>query len=245
MGALLILGILFLFLKSSKGGGNLPFPEANSPVAPADPVAVQQFDDQLQNAVAFNIATGEAQQLKIGESLIGAGFAGIGEAAAQTTTGTLLFSATSWTIIGGIIAAAFVLLESLRTYGHLYANQLVEKYENPFGSYFTQAINAVDRGWQDGSMSSTDIKQIYNALFVAWQNYRAAMMDLIGRGSYWEIVAKQSLNNLNNEYQGERLSNGKVLTVGMGGAYPNGFVTDWLAWLQGRIDYVSAREAGA
>jgi hypothetical protein len=231
-----------LFVWSRRGAaGGVPYPEANAPIEEQTPESYTPLNDALTNQVAFDIQSGEARFLTTSTSAVGVGVASISLAASHTATGTLLFAASTWTIVGGIIAGAFAVVTALRTYGHLYANSIVEHYENPFGDYFIQAIQAVDRGWQDGSMSSLDVKQLYNALYVAWNNYRAAMFELIGRGKEWEIVAKQSLNNLNNEFQGERLSNGKVLGQGMGGAYPEGFVTSWLNWLAGRISYLEGQ----
>jgi hypothetical protein len=245
MAGLLILGVaIFLLMKTRSNPAGVPYPEANQPLDPATPDSYTPLNDHLTEQIAFDVQSGNVQTLKVGEVVISTAFTGAATAAGQSATGVLLFSVGTWTVIGGIVAAAFAVIQALRSNTHLYADAVVQNYENPFGQYWNQAIAVVDRGWQaDGSLSSLDVKSIYNALFVAWNNYRAAMLELIGRGGDWEIVAKQSLFNLNEEFAGERLSNGRVLTPGssQGGAFgTTGYVNFWLNWTQGRIEYLES-----
>lgn len=223
--------------------GPIAYPEAISPI-PATPQEIDLFDDQISDQLSFDLKTGETKFLTVGETAIAAATGALGAAAGMTSTGVLIFSAAAWTVIGGIIAGVFVLVTKLISDTHLYANALVKSYENPFGDYWIKGIGILDNGWQDGTLSSNDVKAIYNALNVAWNNYRAAMFDLMGRSRDWEIVTKQSLNNLNNEFLGEKLWNGKTLGAGMGGAYgsvrDNGFITNWLNWTRGRIEYLES-----
>jgi hypothetical protein len=226
--------------KQKTAGAFVPFPSAGVPVDPEVPADFTDANTKLNTQIVFNIQTAQAHTLSLGESVIGS-TVGIGGAlAANSATGVLLFSATSWTIVGGIIAGVFALVAALRSETHKYASVLVDKYENPFGNYFIQAQQSTQRGIGDGSLGADDVKQVYNGVYVAWGNYKAAMDDLIRRGGDWEIVAKQSLNNLNNEYKGERLSNGKVLGVGMGGAFPDGFINFWFAWYEQQVAQLEA-----
>jgi hypothetical protein len=138
--------------------------------------------------------------------------------------------------IGAAIGAVILLVKTLISDTHLYANQLVQKYENPFAQNFIAVIQAVTDALNAGTLNQSSVIAAYNALYVSWQNYEATMHQLQTTSADWNIVATQSLNNLDNQYLGVTLSNGKTLGAGEGGVYGTtpdyGFVSSWLDWLK-------------
>jgi len=150
-------------------------------------------------------------------------------AGAGVSTGLLLLGAKA-AIAGPIAAAvagAIILIATLVSHTHLFANELVQHYENPFAQMLGRIIDAKDAGIAQGILARSDLEKYYNATAYIWNQYHLAMAGLIAKGGDWAVVAKQSLNNLNNEYKDEL--NGRV---GMGGQFPNGFVTEVLAKMQ-------------
>lgn len=139
--------------------------------------------------------------------------------------------------IGAAVAAAILIVKSLISDTHLYANQLVQKYENPFGQAFIAVIQELENAYNAGTLTQNEVEAAYQGLGASWQNYEQIMHQLQNTGTDWYIVATQSLNNLDNEYLGVTLPNGKVLGAGEGGAYgdqPNyGFVSTWMDWVKG------------
>ena len=126
------------------------------------------------------------------------------------------------------------LVFALRSDTHLYADQLVQKYENPFGDYVIQIIQHETDEFNRQVLTKGDATAYVQAVRTSWENYQEVMLQLMGRSTNWLIVAKQSLNNLDNQYKDEVLPNGKRLDVGMGGVYPDGFMTTWLRWMDAR-----------
>lgn len=239
---LFIIGAILIFYVLLKSPGSVPVSEPGQAKPTLDPAVIHPQVTDFTNKIAFDIQTGEAKNLKTGETILASSFAAVaGVSQSFATSGTtLLFSATSWTIIGAFVVGAFAVIMALRSNVHLYANALVQNYENPFGDFFIKSIQAVQAGVPAHTLSSDDVSDIYNALNTSWSNYRLVLLDLMSRSEDWLIVTKQSLNNLDNEYQGERLPNGKVLGLGQGGAYPDGFVTTWLSWLRTQIVYLQS-----
>lgn len=162
---------------------------------------------------------------------------------ATTTISTLLathvLTAAVAGPIGAAIAAAILVVKMLISDTHLYANELVTKYENPFGQRFIDVIQEVTNQLNAHTLTQSDVVSAYQGLQGAWQSYEATMHQLQGSNSDWYIVATQSLNNLDNQYMGVTLPNGKHLTAGMGGQYGDtpdyGFVSSWLDWLEGLL----------
>lgn len=200
----------------------------NPPINPADTSSIVQGSEQQ---IRVDLTTGKLVESGIGiATAAGAGIAGAAEG------GTFIaLSATAWTGIGAAIAGVVALVFALRSDTHLFANQLVQKYENPFGDYVIQIIQHETDEFNRSALTKADASAYYQAVYTSWQNYQDVMHQLMARSTDWLIVAKQSLNNLDNQYRGEVLPNGKRLDVGMGGVYPRGFMTTWLGWMQDRI----------
>lgn len=165
-------------------------------------------------------------------------FAGTGAALAASATsegvaGTFIgLTATAWTVIGAAVAGIVALVFAFLSDAHDDANVIVQKYENPFGQYVISIVKGLNSLLENQTLTSGDAQAAYTAVSQSWTNYRNEMLGIEAKGGDWLIVAKQSLNNLNNEGQGETLSNGKRLGLGMNGDYPDGFMTSWLAWMQ-------------
>lgn len=144
--------------------------------------------------------------------------------------------------IGAAIAAVAILVKSLVSDVHLYANALVNRYENPFGQGVIAIVNKIADELNNGTLTLDDATNARDAVIGGWVLYQAKMHEIQTQGTDWYIVATQSLNNLDNQYLGETLPNGKTLGAGMGGAYgdqPNyGFMSSWIDWLNGRVSYL-------
>src|SRR5438105_3932565 len=100
--------------------------------------------------------------------------AGVGASAAGIagSSGTLLgLSATAWTGIGAAIAGIIVLVYTLRSTTHLYANELVQKYENPFGQYVIAIITHETNAWTAHTLLQTDAQAFYDAVRISWEHY--------------------------------------------------------------------------
>lgn len=201
-----------------------PYPAGTS-IVPATGSPGLSPDQQIQQIISGT------HQMETGAGGALAATAGLASSIAATSaTGSfLLIGATAWTVIGAAIAGITALVIALRTDVHLYADQLVQ-YENPFGAYVIQVIQHETQSWNAGTLTCADAQAFHTALQDAWAHYQNTMHQFMTRGTDWLIVAKQSLNNLDNQYRGETLPNGKVLAMGMGGQYPNGFMSTWLNW---------------
>ena len=136
-------------------------------------------------------------------------------------------------------AAVAILVKSLVSDVHLYANALVQQYENPFGQGVIAIIQKVTDELNAGTLTLDDATNARDAVVGGWTLYQAKMHEIQNQGTDWYIVATQSLNNLDNQYLGEQLPNGKVLGAGMDGVYgdmPNyGFMSNWIDWLNQRV----------
>lgn len=141
--------------------------------------------------------------------------------------------------IGAAVAAVALLVKNLLSDTHLYANALVQRYENPFGQGVISIIQKVTDELNAGTLTLEDATNARDAVVGGWALYQAKMHEIMTQGTDWYIVAAQSLNNLDNQYLGETLPNGKTLGAGEGGAYgdqPNyGFMSSWIDWLNGRV----------
>lgn len=166
---------------------------------------VNQNNNALNQQVQVDIATGNT----VVKSLATSAGAGIGAAGASIAGSTTFIglSATAWTGVGAAVAGIFILINALRSDAHLYANELVQKYENPFGKYIIQLYQAVQAGITSmGTLSSADAAALTNAAVQAWAQYQVAMANFQSRGGEWNLVATQSLQNLDS-------------AQGMGGAF--------------------------
>jgi hypothetical protein len=197
---LVILAIAALALLNRSRARIITAQEAAQVVAsnPQVQAQIDQTNAQLQQAVQYDIQTGQHQLAAIGATAT-AIVGGLGIAASNAVTGTLLFTATSWTIVGGIVAGVFALVSALRSDAHLYANELVKKYENPFAAYVIQAYQALEKGVNNpGTMTGADGASLTNAVILAWAQYQEEMDSLIGKGGNWSLVATQSKQNLDS-----------------------------------------------
>jgi hypothetical protein len=173
-----------------------------------------------------------------------AAIGGVAAAAAAGILGAFAATASLAGPIGAAIAGIALLIKQLVSDTHLFANEIVQKYENPFGQFVIQIVQQVTTELNDGTLTLGDANSAYAAVSNAWLQYQQRMTQLASQGTDWYIVTHQSLNNLDNQFKGERLPNGKVLTVGMNGAYGTkdgyGFMSSWLDWLQARVTQLSA-----
>jgi hypothetical protein len=196
------------------------------PPMPVPPVAtIPSLTQDVQQQVLVDANTGK---VLAGADAIAAG---AGATIAGSSGIFLGLSATAWTLIGAAVAGVIALVFALRSKTHLYANEIVQHYENPFGQYVIQIITHMDNSSTAGTLTCSDSQAMIQAVETAWQNYQDALHQLMNQSTDWLIVAKQSLNNLDNQYRGETLPNGKVLDLGMGGVYPDGFMTHWIQWM--------------
>lgn len=183
-------------------------------VIPAQGAINQQITAQNQDITAV---------AAIGSSVIS------GLVAAGTITGPV------GAAIAAAIAGIVLLVRNLLSDTHLYANQLVQKYENPFGQGVIQIITQIENETNAGTLTLSDATAARDAVTLAWDDYQNAMHNIQTQGTDWYIVSTQSLNNLDNQYYGTTLPNGKTLGSGMGGVYgetPNyGFMSTWMDWL--------------
>jgi hypothetical protein len=234
MGVLLFVVVAAYFLirpKSVNPSADAQTVIQNAPVNPAD---TGQLVAGAEQEVHLDLNTGKVIESAV---VIGTGVAaGLATAAGTAVeSGTFIaLSATAWTGIGAAIAGVVALVFALRSDTHLFADQLVQKYENPFGDYVIQIIGHETDEFNRQALSKADANAYFQAVRTAWEKYQDVMHQLMARSTDWLIVSKQSLNNLDNQYRDEVLPNGKRLDVGMGGVYPNGFMTQWLAWMEAR-----------
>jgi hypothetical protein len=141
--------------------------------------------------------------------------------------------------IGAAIAGVAILIKSLISDVHKYASALVNQYENPFGQGVISIIQKISDELNAGTLTLQDAANARDAVIGGWTLYQAKMHEIQTQGTDWYIVATQSLNNLDNQYLGQTLPNGKTLGAGEGGAYgdqPNyGFMSTWIDWLNQRV----------
>lgn len=165
-----------------------------------DPQVQQQIAQQVQQAdqeVQFDVHSQQAIFNAAGTGAA-AGIGGLAFAASQATTGTLLFSATAWTLVGGIVAGVFAIISALRSNTHEYASVEVKTYENPFAGKVIAAYQELEAALTTHNLSSADATSLTNAVIYGWAQYQQAMADLIAKGGAWRIVATQSLQNLDS-----------------------------------------------
>jgi hypothetical protein len=147
--------------------------------------------------------------------------------------------------IGAAIAGVVILVKSLVSDVHLYANALVNQYENPFGQGVIAIIQQITKEFEGGTLTQTDATNARDAVVAGWALYQAKMHEIQTQGTDWYIVATQSLNNLDNQYMGTTLPNGKTLGVGMGGAFGDtpdyGFMSSWIDWLNRMVLYTGGQ----
>jgi hypothetical protein len=143
------------------------------------------------------------------------------------------------TAIGAAIGALITLVKTFVSDEHLYANALVNDYQNPFGNNFIALVNATANALNARTLTLTEVQAAYNAAATSWANFENILHQLQSQSSQWYIVATQALNFFDNQYMGVTLPNGKVLGVGGDGQYgdtPNyGMMSSWLAWFQGLL----------
>ncbi len=241
-GDILLLGIAAYFYFEYAGTGALRYPSGSSvPVPPGSslyPPNVGAGGGVVTSPLVIPSQSAINQQVSNINTDISA-VAGIGTAVVGTLASLSVISAAVAGPIGAAIAAVALLVKNLISDTHYYANQLVQRYENPFGQGVIQIITAVNNEFNNGTLTLTDAQGARDAVVIAWQNYQDAMHNIQTQGSDWYIVATQSLNNLDNQYLGVTLPNGKTLGAGEGGAYgdtPNyGFMSSWIDWLNQRV----------
>lgn len=229
----LIVLIYYLYKNASTNAAAVT--EANSILA--SNTTSTQNPAQANQQVYIDSKTGQVVWSGIGA----AGAAVPAAIASQAASGVFLgLSAAAWTGIGAAVAGAIALVYALRSTTHLKANELVSKYENPFGQFVIRVVSGEGQMMNAGTLTKTDALAALAATQKAWSDYKAQMFALMTQGPDWVIVAKQSLNNLDNMYKGEKLSNGKVLGVGMGGAFGQqadyGFMSTWIDWMTARVN---------
>jgi hypothetical protein len=197
---IILAGIIALVYYQKKNGAVVSsVPQAVQDVA-SDPQIQQQIaasEQQADQEVAFDIQSQQAIFKAAGTTAL-AGIGGLSIAASQSVTGTLLFSATSWTIVGGIVAGIFAIVSALRSNTHEYANVLVQKYENPYSAKIIAAYQQLQAAVTSSGMTSADATSLTNAVIYSWAQYQDAMNQFIAKGGDWRTVATQSLENLDS-----------------------------------------------
>lgn len=231
---LALLGVGYLLYK--KHQATIQTVAAASAAVASDPAAQQTIAQQVTQStqvVAYNIHTGQTEINVAGAAAVGA-IGALGSAAAASTTGTLVFSATAWTIVGGIVAGIFTLIAALRSDTHLYANEIVQKYENPFGQQVIAAYQQLQAATGSGSMSSVDAASLTNAVVTGWANYQAVMNQFQARGGDWNIVATQSLQNLDSaKGEGGTFNlNPALPKTALGNGWMTAVIQQMTAWTQ-------------
>jgi hypothetical protein len=209
-------------------GTNLLSP-AGSIASTPTPIVTSSLVIPAQSAINMQVSQLN-QDIGAGAAL---GTAGLAIAAAIAGPASMIAAVAG--PIGAAIAAVALIVKNLISDIHLYANQLVQRYENPFGNAVLALIQEVNSEWNAGTLTVVDALAARNGLQDAWDQYEAQMHQIQTQGTDWYIVATQSLNNLDNQYLGQTLPNGKTLGAGMGGAYGNqlnyGFMSSWLDWM--------------
>src|SRR5207248_2548211 len=69
---------------------------------------------------------------------------------------------------------------------------------NPFGQKVIALYQQLEAGYTNQTMSSADAAALTNAVITGWTMYQDAMSQFIARGGDWQIVATQSLQNLDS-----------------------------------------------
>jgi hypothetical protein len=239
-------GLLYLYFTTTGGGVSYsggPVPNPNPVPVSNNPPGVVPTGSNTGTGTVTNPALIPAQS-SINQQIIqfnndiGAGasvaVAGVGILASLSVLPVAVAGP-----IGAAIAGVVVLVRSLVSHAHLYASSLVQNYENPFGQGVIAVIQKITDELNAGTLTLEDATNARDAVVGAWVLYQGVMHEIQSQGTDWYIVATQSLNNLDNQYLGETLPNGKTLGVGMGGAYgdqPNyGFMSSWIDWLNQRV----------
>jgi len=236
-------GLLWLYFTYSSPGVSYPgpvpqpVPIGNNPPG-VIPTGVNQGTGTVTDPSLIPAQQSINQQIIQFNNDINAG-ASVAVAAVGILASLHLLTAAVAGPIGAAIAGIAILVKSLVSDVHLYANALVNQYENPFGQGVISIIQKITDELNAGTLTLEDATNARDAVVGGWTLYRAKMHEIQTQGTDWYIVSTQSLNNLDNEYLGETLPNGKTLGAGMDGVYGNqpnyGFMSTWIDWLNGRV----------
>lgn len=215
MGYLLLLLLIPLVMGGKRSGGG----------AAGVPLHAQSLASITPTIIPATYLEAEAQQSAKGEAMTlstagGVVTVGVGAAGAASSGTFLALSATSWTIVGGVIAGAIALIYALRSTTHLTANDFVNRFQNPFG---TQVSNLMDAYYPVADKTIGLVQDVHESLQYLSDEFQKAAGQYATQSRDAEIVVRQALHTL---YEPNGLP-----------GYPGGFIPSLLAGLdQNMID---------
>ncbi len=188
----LIAGVVAVILYSRNAAAKL----ADSALPGTAPVAVGQF----VNANGQTVQTTSLKQAQIQN------FTKIGTAVTGAISGAFIADPTLFASLGvtgpvglaiaGVIAAVFVVVGMLRGVAHLYANEWVQKVQNPFGVALGAIANANANAMMDGSASRQSVSLAIESIQNLWSHYRTLGNQFAAQGHDQSIVVNQSYQTL-------------------------------------------------
>lgn len=249
---LILLGLAYLYFQNQQstaaGGSNALLPSALQPGTSSLPSGLVPAElAQMATVAATPLQAAANQEINTKIAAQSQTITAIGggvEAAASVLIAHLVTAGSMAGPVGAAIGAAIagivLLVKTLVSDTHLYANELVQKYQNPFGDFLIKLVTATSDELNARTLTTLEVEAAYQALDQAWTNYQNQLHQLAQTSTDWDIVVMQSLNFLDNQYMGQTTPNGHTLGVGGNGQYGStpdyGMVSSWLDWFKGLLN---------